>query len=233
MLPESMELQTPQTKEWPLIPEDVYQTEITNIEYKVEPNRYKQKETDPDEVQRMNFEFTIIEEGPHYGRKVWQKMAPIKPYPPYGKGKSTWVYRLASAMEGHPITKEEADGFNSSNINGYIHRQVRVTVKHSVPNAQGKQYSNVESFLTIKQELPLFDENKVPKENRPVAKTSLGAVKPLTGYDKAKAVADALPVAKQPLEDELPTIYQDDPTNGELNLMVNDDPPMDVEDIPF
>ena len=200
-----MELQSPQTKEWPLIPEDVYQTEITNIEYKVEPNRFKQKDTDPDEVQRMNFEFTIIEEGSYYGRKVWQKMAPIKPYPPQGKGKSTWVYRLASAMEGHSITKDEADRYGTSNINGYIHRQVRVTVKHSAPNAQGKQYSNVESFLSIKSELPAFDENKVPKENQP-DKTSPEAVRPLTGYEKAKAVAASIPGAKvkaKPIEEDI------------------------------
>jgi hypothetical protein len=73
---------------------------------------------------------------------------------------------------------------------------VRVTVKHSAPNAQGKQYSNVESFLTVKQELPAFDENKVPKENQPSDKTSPEAIKPLTGYEKAKAVAESLPGAK-------------------------------------
>src|SRR5438067_1017241 len=113
MLSNTFELQTPQTKEWPLIPADVYQTEITKIE---EKNKFKQYETDPDEVKRINFEFTIIEEGPHYGRRVWQKMAPVKPYPPTGKGKETWMYRLASAMEGHSIPREEADKFGVANI---------------------------------------------------------------------------------------------------------------------
>jgi hypothetical protein len=215
MLPTDMELQSPQTKEWPLIPEDVYQTEITNIEYKVEPNRFKQKDTDPDEVQRMNFEFTIIEEGPYYGRKVWQKMAPIKPYPPQGKGKSTWVYRLASAMEGHSITKDEADRYSTSNINGYIHRQVRVTVKHSAPNAQGKQYSNVESFLSIKSELPPFDENKVPKENQP--DKPVDAVKPSFRDVVSQHVPNIVPPS-------------DDPTKGESNPFVNEDI---GKDIPF
>jgi hypothetical protein len=61
MLPPEMELQEPQSKEWPLIPADVYQTEITNIEYKEIDNRWKKEPTDPDKKQIMNFEFTIIE----------------------------------------------------------------------------------------------------------------------------------------------------------------------------
>lgn len=171
MLPDNLELQTPQKKEWPLIPADVYQTEITAIDYRVEPNRYKTLATDPDEKQVMNFEFTIIEEGPHYGRKVWQKMAPIKPYPPQSKGKPTWVYRLATAMEGHPITKDEADRFGSSQINDYFHCQVRVNITESPARDNGKQYNNIEAFLTIKEKLPKFDPDKVPKENQPADAT--------------------------------------------------------------
>lgn len=173
MLPDNMELQEPQSKVWPLIPEDVYQTEITDIEYKVEPNRFKKEVSDPDEKQVMSFEFTIIEEGPHYGRKVWQKMAPIKPYPP-SAANSSWIYRLATAMEGHAITREEADKYGSSNINGYIHKQVRVTIKHKPSKDGSKTYNNIEGFLTIKSELPLFDEKKVPTENQPTDKSKTG-----------------------------------------------------------
>ena len=100
-----MELQEPKAKEWQLIPADVYQTEITNIEYKEIDNRWKKDPSDPDKKQIMNFEFTIIEEGPHYGRKMWKQMAPIKPYPPQQSGKESWVYRLASAMAGHASPK--------------------------------------------------------------------------------------------------------------------------------
>lgn len=181
MLSENFELNTPQKKEWPLIPADVYQTQITNIEEKTEPNRFKQYETEPDEIKRINFEFTIIEDGPQYGRRVWQKMAPIKPYPPTGKGKETWMYRLASAMAGHSITRGEADHFGVAEVNSFLNRQVRVTVKHSAPNAQGKQYANVDSFLSVKKELAPFDEAKVPKENQPadpkVEAEPVGAIK--------------------------------------------------------
>jgi len=195
-IPDGVELQSPTKKEWSLIPEDVYQTEITNLEYKIEPNRYKEREKDPvkkaqmpDEKQIINFEFTIIEEGEMYGRKLWQKMTPMKPYPPTGTVTS-WMYRLASAMAGHPITSAEADTYTSSDVNGYIHRQVQVVVKHSVPDANGKVWNNIESFLKAKQQLPPFDVNKVPVENQPAPVTTTQTQEmPVSGYDKFKAAS--------------------------------------------
>jgi len=228
-LPDNMELQTPQKKEWPVIPNDVYQAEITDIEYKIEKNRYKQKDTDPDEVQKMNFEFTIIEEGPYYGRKVWQKMSPIKPYPPTGNGRPTWVYRLATAMEGHPITRDEADRFGSSNINGYIHRQVRLNIKPSAPDANGKQWNDIESFLSIKTELPLFDEKKIPMENQPSQPEAFAEPQNQSGYDKAVARASTLPGANRPAESNLEAIAPDIAEDAER--MKNEE--IDVDSIPF
>jgi len=203
MLPDNFELPAPSKKEWPPIPEDVYQTEITNLEYKTEKNKYKEREKDPikkaampDEKSVINFEFTIIEEGQYYGRKVWQKMSPIKPYPPSGT-MTSWMYRLASAMAGHPITREEADKFTSSDVNDFVRRQVKVVIKHSVPDFNGKVWNNIESFVTAKTQLPPFDEAKVPKDNQPEVKNEP------TGYEKAKAIADSLPRTSSPTEEEL------------------------------
>lgn len=215
-----MELQEPKTKEWSLIPADVYQTEITNITYKeVDNTRWKKKPTDPDKKQVMEFEFTIIEEGQHYGRKLWKQMAPIKPYPPTG-GKETWVYRLASAMAGHSITRAEADKYGSSDINDYSHRQVRITVSETAPKDNGKRYNNIDSFLPAKTQLRVFDANKVPKENQPEAKNEP------TGYDKAKEVANSLPGAKRASTEQIsPDIAE------AAKAMENDD--LSVEGIPF
>lgn len=220
-LPDNMELSTPQGKEWPLIPADVYQAEITDIEYKEIDNRWKQKPEDPDKKQVMNFEFTIIEEGPHYGRKLWQRMSPVKPYPPRQNGKETWVYRIATALAGHSITKAEADKFTSSDINGYIHRQVRITVSESAPNESGKRYNNIDGFLPAKGQLPPFDEKKVPKENQP-AKTEATQGQPQSGLDKARAVAESLPRGNQA------------GTGQNLDVPENMPPvDIDVSDIPF
>ena len=165
-LPDNMELDTPQTKEWPLIPANVYQAEITDIEYKSEPNRWKKYATDPDEKRIMKFEFTIINEGPNYGRKVWQKMSMVKPTPPKGSSKGSWIYKLATALAGHPITKELADRYTSSDINGFIHRQVKIFVIQA-PGRDGKVWNNIDAFIPVDQQLPPFDKNRVSKENQP------------------------------------------------------------------
>jgi hypothetical protein len=223
-LPDNVELQDPQTKEWPLIPADVYQAEITDIEYKAEPNRYKKYDTDPDEKQYMNFTFTIIEEGPLYGRKVWQKMSMIKPYPPKQNGKATWVYRLATAMAGHPITKGEADKFTSSDINDYIHRQVRVNIIQSAPDNNGKVWNNIDGFMTAKQQLPPFDEKKVPKENLadPVPAAQPATLAPLP--------ESAQPVAQAPEVSPAKSAMQRGMEKHQVQQSADD---IDVSDIPF
>jgi len=227
-IPDGVELQTPQKKEWPLIPADVYQAEITDIEYKSEPNRYKKYPTDPDEKQYMNFEFTIIEEGPLYGRKVWQKMSMIKPYPPQQSGKATWVYRLATAMAGHPITKDGADKFTSSDINDYIHRQVRVNIIQSPPDNNGKIWNNIDGFMAVKQQLPMFDEAKVPKDTpneavqqpQPVLEPAQPqAPQNQSGHEKARAMANSLAGGNRPVETAV------EPSGGYEDI--------NVEDIPF
>ena len=144
----------------------------------------------------MNFEFTIIEEGQHYGRRMWKQMAPIKPYPPTGSRES-WVYRIASALAGHPITRAEADKFTTSDINGYIHQQVRITISESAPKENGKRYNNLDSFLSVKQQLPLFDETKVPKENQPEPKNEVSS------YERLKATAESLNMTKQPATEQI------------------------------
>jgi hypothetical protein len=226
MLPPDMPLQEPQAKEWPLIPADVYQTEITNIEYKEIDNKWKKEPTDPDKKQIMNFEFTIIEEGPHYGRKMWKQMAPIKPYPPSQSGKESWVYRLASAMAGHAITRGEADKYGSSDINDFYRRQVRITISESAPKDNGKRYNNIDSFLSAKQQLPPFDVNKVPTENQPEPKAETAT----PGYDSLKAVADKLsPKKDAPEGQNEPPVAPDIAESAEQ--MADED--ISVEDIPF
>lgn len=200
-LPANLELQTPSQKDWPLIDADIYQAEITDIEYKLEPNRFKKQATDPDEKQLMNFEFTIIEDGPFYGRKLWKKMSPTKPLPPRGEGQKSWIWRIASALAGHPLTFEEGDRFTSADINGFIHRQIRMTVSLSEPK-DGKQYNNIDSFLAIKVNLPPFDLNKVAKENQERV-SAITPAETVSGYEKARDVANSLPGANSGATDDL------------------------------
>jgi hypothetical protein len=193
-LPNDFVLPKPQAKEYLPFPADIYQCEITDIEYKVEPNRYKKEPSDPDMKQLMNFEFTIIEDGPYYGRKVWVKMTPIAPLPSKNN-KPSWIWRIASALAGHPITKEEGEKYTTADINGFIHRQIRVNIVQAL-GKDGKTYNNADGFLPAKVQLPPFDEAKISEDTSdnepdesPVAETP---EQPQTGYDKAKQVANSL-----------------------------------------
>jgi hypothetical protein len=187
-LPTDLVLSKPQSKEYPPFPADTYQCEITDIEYKVEPNRFKRDASDPDEVQKMNFEFTIIEDGPYYGRKVWVRTTPTVPVPG-SNGKVSWIWRISSALAGHPITKEEGEKYTTNDINGFIHRQIRVNIVQAL-GKDGKTYNNADGFLPAKIQLPPFDETKIPDdslEHDDADESPEQPSVPQSGYEKAKA----------------------------------------------
>jgi hypothetical protein len=230
MLPDNAQLDTPQTKEWPVIPNDIYQCEITDVEYKTEPNKWKEKDTDPDTKNVMNFVFTIIEPGEFYGRKLFKKMAAIKPYPPSGSSKGSTIYKLAVAMEGHAITKDEADGFGPRNINDYVHQQVRIHTVPSEPKADGKVWSNIEGFLSVKQQLPPFDPNKVQENSQPAVETPPQANSATPGFDKFIASKDTILGAKPVAEAQNDGIEVAPDIAEEAARMAAD---IDVSDIPF
>jgi hypothetical protein len=41
------------------------------------------------------------------------------------------------------------------------------------------------------------------------------------------------PTLREAVAKHAPGVVKDDPTNGEINPMVNDEPPLNVADIPF
>ena len=44
----------------------------------------------------------------------------------------------------------EGEQYTTSDINGFIHRQIRMTVSQSEPKENGKVYNNIDSFLHAK-----------------------------------------------------------------------------------
>jgi hypothetical protein len=154
------EMKVPEKKDWPLIPEDVYQVEITDIAEDVtEYIKGEKKDV-------FKFEFTLIEDGPNYGRKLWSRGSRVSPIP-YKSGKNPLTWKVASAVAKHPLTEEEGKAYTIAMLNALIGKQLRVTVSVSAPKADGKQYNNIDSFMMTKAELPAFDEKKVSKDNQP------------------------------------------------------------------
>jgi hypothetical protein len=195
-------MKVPEKKDWPVMPEDVYQVQITDIT--AEQSEYKGEKKDV-----FKFEFTIIEDGPYYGRKLWKKGTQTAPIP-YSSGKNPLTWKVASAVLKHPLTEDEGKSFSAADMNGLIGEQLRVGVVVTPPK-DGKQYNNAESFFGIKAELPAFDESKVKKDDggKPapltpaeiVAKASGGKFTPKLASDQAEDVefgeneADEIPFA--------------------------------------
>jgi hypothetical protein len=150
-----MEPKAPEKKEWPLIPEDVYQVEITDLTG--EESEWKGEKKDV-----YKFEFTLIEDGPYYGRKLWKKGARVMPFPS-STGKPPLTWKVASAVAKHPLTEDEGKTYTVAHLNALIGKQLRIGVMVTPPK-DGKQYNNAESFLMAKTQLPPFDESKVKKD---------------------------------------------------------------------
>ena len=153
-----VELKTPEKKDRPLIPEDVYEVEITDLT--AEESEWKGEKRD-----MFKFEFTIIEDGPYYGRKVRKKGSRVSPCPSTNNSKAPLTWKVASAILKHPLTKEEGKSFTIADMNTIIGKQLRVGVVVTALKDDGKQYNNAESFFMPKVELPKFDEAKVKKED--------------------------------------------------------------------
>lgn len=147
------------------MPEDVYQVEITDLTAEESEWKGEKKEV-------FKFEFTIIEDGPYYGRKLWKKGARVSPLPSTNN-KAPLTWKVASAVAKHPLSEEEGKSYTITHMNALIGKQLRIGVMVTPPK-DGKQYNNAESFLMAKTPLPAFDESKVKKDEpakEPQAKT--------------------------------------------------------------
>jgi hypothetical protein len=149
------ELKTPEKKDWPVVPEDVYQVQITDLTAEVSEWKGEKKDV-------FKFEFTIIEDGPYYGRKFWKKGSRVSPCPS-SNNKAPLTWKVASAILRHGLTEDEGKSFTIADMNALIGKQLRVGVMVTPPK-DGKQYNNVDSFLMTKATLPAFDESKVKKD---------------------------------------------------------------------
>lgn len=130
----------------------------------------------------FKFEFTIIEDGEYYGRKLWKRGSRVSPCPSTNN-KAPLTWKVASAVLKHPLTMDEGKSFTIADMNKLIGHQLRVGIVVTAPKADGKQYNNVESFFMAKQSLPAFDEAKVKKDEPAAA----GKLTPAEIVEKASA----------------------------------------------
>ena len=198
-------------KEYEPIPANVYQVQVGDIKEK-----YKTPWGKPDAEEKelyLTFEFIILDEA-FRGRKLWKDIRPVSPTPSEGGSfKPSWLYKVASAVIGHPLSYAEGVNWAAEETNALIGRQLRLIVNLTPKNAQGRSYNNITEVLPVDKEIePLLADNvqsegHLPIEteddddlasfiatappmeegDEPYIETPFDNVKPESGYDKFKA----------------------------------------------
>lgn len=174
-----VQVSVPEQKEYELLPKDVYQAQLLDIENKQE-TAWQSTEL----VDKIVFTFVIIEEGEFYGRRMWQhcttKLSKFK-------GGSNLYKVLVGMNDGKDFTDaqiaspEEIAGDDA--LNALINKQVRISVGVTEKQTKKGEFKNViESFMPVKSQLPEF----VAKEDG----ESTNAPKPVVTTEDGEEVAD-------------------------------------------
>lgn len=154
----NIKVEVPQKKTYDPLPKDVYHCELLEVE-----DREEQGYMTSEMVTKINFQFVVIEEGEHYGRRLFQNCSTkLSKY----KGGSNLYKTLVGLNGGKELTDEQmADPeavAGPDALNELIGTQVRLSVGQKEKKTKPGEYRNIiESFLPVKEELPAFDEEKM------------------------------------------------------------------------
>jgi|GEM_PF-2673237 len=214
--PKQTVFKEPSGKDWALLPEDTYQVQIQDITQDVTEWKGEKKDV-------LKFKFVIIEQHQFeengrkcytYGRVLFKRGSIVQPIPS-ANNKDPLTYKICSAVAGRKLTEEQGKKITIADLNRLIGKQLRVGVSISAPKPDGKQFNNVDTFYSIKQTLPPFDENKVVKDEEPAHSPAAPAIPTQPDgvvYQPVAPVAAQMPAAE----------------SGELETE-----DINVEDIPF
>lgn len=180
-----------------VIPEDVYQVELLDIEMKDAVDK-ETKET----YNVLSFQFVIVEEGRYRGLSLWRNYVPTTLYISK-KGKNV-LFQIIEAMIGRELTNEEYHTMDSDKINRLVGYQCRVTTKNK--KTDDGEYSNIDSFLVKKSSLKsLTDEEK----EKARVKTKKNVVEEVAQSLGGTVVDEEIPVINLDEEKDM-TMHQGD-----------------------
>jgi hypothetical protein len=146
------------------IPMDKYTVQIADVNFKVQRNPFKGIEEE-----RLNFQFIILDDKPISdedgaesvrGRYLWHSVTPaLSP--------KSWLFKLAKAVYGRDLTKEEMESFDPESLIG---KQVDVVVEQNTGKDGITVYSNITSYGKNIKKLPGIDV--APKTEEVVEKST-------------------------------------------------------------
>lgn len=214
-LDNSLKIPKRESKEFPPLPEDMYQVELLDIKAELKPE-YKDK-TKLETV--LEFQFTVVEEGEYRGRNIWRNYVPAVLWKSQKSGKNV-LWQIIEAIIMRELREDEIDTMDAEFLNKLIGYQCRVVIKNNVKD--GKTFNNIDSFLAKKTSLP-----KLTEEEKESARVKDKESEPITDETLTRSASTQLP------EEEIPTINlddEDDAVDGGEDTAQQD---IRIEDVPF
>jgi hypothetical protein len=147
-MPVPNDWEAPKSKEYPPLPEDVYQVFIKDVEL-TKGKAYQSN----DEIWQLNFTFQVLEEGEFYGRRLWKRITPVISAAKANKKPANFNLVYEAVYKKTPYENQLA-AINASVINDFIGKQLRLAVREAV-SEEGKPVNRIDSYLATKKELPL------------------------------------------------------------------------------
>lgn len=144
-----------QENKYDLLPKGVYHCQLTDI---------SQKLWEGQEEPSLNFEFSVIEDGEHYGRKIWQSAA-LKLT---GGTKKSNLYKVLEGLTDKSYSKEECNTAHEWLKLEYLltlmGTQKKLIVSHAEKKTGGMKVV-IDAYMPLKDTeiLPAFDQAKVKK----------------------------------------------------------------------
>ena len=206
-----------ESKEFPPLPEDIYQVELLEITADEKP-AYKDK----DKLETvLSFQFTVLDDGELRGRNIWRNYVPAALWSSSKNGKNV-LWQIIEAIIMRELREDERDSMDAEFLNKLIGYQCRVVVKNNTKD--GKIFNNIDSFLPKKSSLLRLTDDE--KESARVKEKS------------GEPVNDShvTPQYSQPaVDDEIPTINLDDDEPGEAPTMEAEENKQEIKitDVPF
>lgn len=134
-------------QEFELLPDDVYEVVISNLDLKKDQPVYQSTEIED----KFAFEFTVVEEGKYKGRKLWLDTRTVMGAG-FDGGSPSWLYRIFCAVNSIQLSDTEAKSITANNINGLSGKSLRVVVKQKL-SATGKTRNKIVDVMPTKLSL--------------------------------------------------------------------------------
>lgn len=140
----------PKEESLPPIDNDVYNVEITDIEYEVKPSPFKKKDGTPEEDSRQyKVKLTIKEAGAFEGRFLMLWLRESLRASTKAKGPTLPAFLLA--VTGETFGPDDHEKITADFMNALIGSQLRVTTELEASKDGSKEYAKVKSCLAVKK----------------------------------------------------------------------------------